>query len=78
MFIDVKEEKRLNLSIIRAKKRERSTRSQINVFKKFEKLYKAYFSSRLSEYDMIVDNNDFNDNLSSWSITIIAREISRK
>ncbi len=40
----------------------RSIESQNAVFGKFEKFFYPYYSDKLAEFDVIIDNNDWSNN----------------
>lgn len=59
IFLYVKGNKRLENTLVRTLTKQRSTESQKEIFNKFERFYKPYFINRLSEYNMLIDNNNF-------------------
>lgn len=61
IFLDVKEENRLTNTLKRTINKTRTIESQKELFNNFESFYKPYYSDRLSTYDMVIDNNDFDN-----------------
>lgn len=61
IFLYAKKHNRLKNTLTRILNRTRTYQSQKELFKKFEKFYEAYYSGRLSSYDLIIDNNDFHN-----------------
>lgn len=66
IFIEADHNCRLKNSLLRAKNRGRSINSQKEVFEKFEEIYQQYFQNKIPQYDMIIDNNDFDDVKIFW------------
>lgn len=61
IFIDVNVENRLNNTLKRTLTKSRSIESQRTLFNKFEKFYKPYYKNKINSYDIVIDNNNFNN-----------------
>jgi uridine kinase len=61
IFLSVKREKRYRNAMQRAQERHRSSESQDRGFNNFENFYIPYFHGKLSLFDIIIDNNDFDN-----------------
>lgn len=61
IFLSVSRENRLQNTLVRTLAKQRTVDSQKELFNKFELFYNPYFTQRLSEYDLFIDNSDFNN-----------------
>lgn len=61
VFLKVSKDKRFDNNIAEGMARGKSFESRKNSFEKFENFFDPYFSTKLAMYNMIIDNNDFNN-----------------
>lgn len=61
VFLRVSKNNRFSNNIAEGMARGRSFESRKMSFEKFENFFEPYFSDKLDTYDMIIDNNDFNN-----------------